>query len=129
MISIKCLSKIRNNAGIIVGYNIQDISNGDTKSVTPEELKCAIRNNKVCCINLQLTKDNRIVDKKDNLEKAITKSRVVSGIREIEYENATYVIQGGRVLLKEVHIISGEFEIPGFVDGIMYRDTNEVVIK
>lgn len=126
MITVKYTLKIRNEQGIIIGYMLQD-STGNTKVVQPNELKEAIRNGEVDCLNLQLTSDNRLMDKKESVEKLILKTRVISATKDIEYENATYRVKAGKVYLVKVHIKRGEFEIPSFVDGTVFDDidTNE----
>ena len=124
MIDVKCISKIRNEQGIITGYQLQD-NNGNIKVVQANELKEAIKRGEVNCTNLQLTSDNRLIDKKDGIEKLVVKTRVIGGTRDIEYGNATYRVKAGKVLLLKVHIRKGEFEIPNFVDGTIFDDEDE----
>jgi len=63
MQKVKCVSKIRDEKGKITGYIIQS-STGGTKDVSKDKLKEAIRNGKVDIVNMTLTSDNRLVDKK-----------------------------------------------------------------
>lgn len=63
MIQAKCIQKFRDNSGKIYGYRLQDI-NVQTQDVTPEDLKKAILNKQVDIINLTLTSDGRLVDRK-----------------------------------------------------------------
>lgn len=62
MIQAKCIIKQRNKYGIIEKYTIQSES-GETITVSPQQLKDAIRANKIEIINLQLTKDGKLMDK------------------------------------------------------------------
>lgn len=61
MIQAKSIEKFRDNSGKIYGYRLQDI-NGQVQDVQSDNLKAAIRNNKVHIVNLTLTKNNRLVD-------------------------------------------------------------------
>lgn len=63
MIQVKCIEKIRDYNNKIYGYKLIDI-NGQTQDVTPEDLKRAIQNNHINVINLTLTIDGRLIDKK-----------------------------------------------------------------
>lgn len=63
MLAVKCIQKFRDRNNKIYGYRLQD-SNGYTKDVRPEDLKAAIANNKVSVVNLTLTSDGRLLDKK-----------------------------------------------------------------
>lgn len=63
MIQAKCIQKFRNKQNKIYGYRLQDI-NGQVQDVTPEDLKNAIKNASINVINLTLTSDGRLVDKK-----------------------------------------------------------------
>lgn len=64
MLRVKCTLKIRDNKNRIIAYKIVDEHNR-VNTVKPEELKQAIKNNIVECINLTLTKDERLIDKRD----------------------------------------------------------------
>ena len=64
MLRVKCTLKIRNSKNNIIAYKIVDEHNR-INTVKPEELKQAIKNNIVECTNLTLTKDGRLVDKRD----------------------------------------------------------------
>lgn len=63
MIQAKCIEKFRDKQGKIYGYKIQD-KNGREKNVTSKELKCAIECKQLEVVNLTLTKDGRLIDKK-----------------------------------------------------------------
>lgn len=63
VLQVKCVKKCYTGCNI-TAYIIQDIS-GATKKVTSEALKSAIKNNKVNCVNLKLTSDNRLVSIKN----------------------------------------------------------------
>lgn len=59
---VKCINKIRDGKGKIIGYTLQS-STGETKKVEKNSLKEAVRNGKIGIINMTLTSDNRLVDK------------------------------------------------------------------
>ena len=135
MLVIKCIEKIRDSKGRITHYKIQD-TKGNTKIVTAKQLKVAISNMQVNCVNLTLTSDNRLIDKED-------KNKINSFLEELDREkirhkkltakvsllgsklgdttyrinNAIYEVINGDIYLKEVLIKDGEFEIPEFVSG------------
>ena len=64
MITCKCIQKFRNRNNVIYGYRLVDI-NGKTQDVTPNDLKNAIKNSQVNVVNLSLTVDGRLVDRKE----------------------------------------------------------------
>jgi len=57
----KCIRKLRDKSGKILGYILVD-SSKKQKQVSAERLKAAIYNYQAKVINLTLTKDNRLVD-------------------------------------------------------------------
>ena len=59
MIQATCIQKFKKN-NRIYGYRLQD-SQGNTKDVTPDQLKTAIQNQQINIINLTLTSDNRLI--------------------------------------------------------------------
>ena len=63
MIQAKCIEKFRDRNGKIYGYRLVDLNN-QTQDVTPRDLKIAIQNNHINVINLALTADGRLIDKK-----------------------------------------------------------------
>lgn len=63
MQKVKCIRKIRDAKGKITGYTIQS-STGETKNVDKDKLKEAVRNKKLDIVNMTLTSDNRLIDKK-----------------------------------------------------------------
>lgn len=73
MLKVKCIHKMRKlNTGEIYGYRIQD-EHGRINDVTPNELKNAILNKTVECVNLTLTKDGRLINKTEKAAKATNK--------------------------------------------------------
>lgn len=69
---VKCINKIRDGKGKIIGYTLQS-STGETKNVEKNSLKEAIRNGKIGIVNMTLTSDNRLIDKKqDTPSKSMT---------------------------------------------------------
>lgn len=67
MIQCKCIEKFRDSKGNIVAYRLMD-SNLKTQDITPQLLKQAIKNNQLDVVNLKLTSDNRLIDKKENVQ-------------------------------------------------------------
>lgn len=65
MILVKCIEKLRDESlhNKIIAYRLID-ANNQIKDITAETLKKDIRNCKMQVINLTLTKDGRLVDKK-----------------------------------------------------------------
>ena len=63
MIQAKCLDKIRDKNNHIIGYKLIDKSNNEVL-VKAEKLKEVIKAGQLDIINLTLTSDNRLVDKK-----------------------------------------------------------------
>ena len=61
MLQAKCIEKMRDKNNLIIAYKIQD-TQGNTKTVSPEQLKQAIKANQIDIINLKLTSDNRLID-------------------------------------------------------------------
>lgn len=62
-LKVICTNKIRNKHGIIIGYNIKT-PQGDY-AVQAQNVKSLIREKKINCLNLTLTSDNRLIDKKN----------------------------------------------------------------
>ena len=62
MLTVTCIQKFRNKQNQIYGYRLQD-QQGNIKDVYSDQLKAAIRNNKIDIVNLTLTSDNRLVAK------------------------------------------------------------------
>lgn len=60
-IKVRCVNKVYDKSRL-VGYIIID-DNGKTMQIKKEELKQAIRNGQIDCINLTLTSDNRLMFK------------------------------------------------------------------
>lgn len=58
----KCIRKLRDKNGKILGYVLVESSSKKQKQVSAERLKAAIYNYQAEVINLTLTKDNRLVD-------------------------------------------------------------------
>lgn len=62
MLKLKCLEKIRNNNGRIIGYRLEDAF-GTVREIQPKPLKEAIIQGKVEVINLAMSTDGKIIDK------------------------------------------------------------------
>lgn len=70
MITVKCIGKIRDKSGKIIGYRLQDI-NGQTQEASAESLKKAIKNKVIHVVNLRLTSDNRLVNSSEKQLKSV----------------------------------------------------------
>ena len=78
MITVKCIGKIRDKSGKIIGYRLQDI-NGQTQEASAESLKKAIKNKVIHVINLRLTSDNRLVNSSEKqLQSVVLKKPLTS---------------------------------------------------
>lgn len=78
MITCRCVTKHRDNNGKIIGYKLQDLQ-GVIRDVKPDQLKRAIKLNKIIVENLQLTKDDRLVDtKSQSLSDVFTVNRAIT---------------------------------------------------
>ena len=60
MLTVTCIQKFRDRHNQIYAYRLQDFQ-GNTRDVYSDQLKQAIRNNKINIVNLTLTSDNRLV--------------------------------------------------------------------
>lgn len=63
MLKVRCLEKIYDKSKRIIGYKIISDS-GEVVDVKADKLKEAIQNHKLEVLNLQLTSDNRLIDRK-----------------------------------------------------------------
>lgn len=63
MIQVRCIEKIRDKNNHIIGYKIQDLT-GETRTIDKARLKEAVRDKKIDIVNMALTSDNRLIDKK-----------------------------------------------------------------
>ena len=66
MVQAKCIEKIRDKNNNIIGYKIVD-KNKNAVAVKSDRLKEVIRSGQLEVINLALTSDNRIIDKKPDI--------------------------------------------------------------
>ena len=95
MIEVICTDKIRNKNNIITHYKIKDENDNET-TMNAKQLKRMISDNRINIVNLTLTSNNRLVDKKYKskqqepkeqtyLEKLLIKLKVLGySIKEIE---------------------------------------------
>lgn len=125
MLTVKCIKKYRNKHGVIIQYELQDIA-GESRIVSAESLKIAIKNNQVNCVNLLLTSDNRLIDVNStkgnyidtSTEKTLAKMRVL-GKTKFTFENGIYIIKGNDILLVKCLETNGTFTIAKFATGIV----------
>ena len=64
MIQVKCIEKLRDKNNKIYGYKLQDL-NQQTRNITSGILKDAIRRGEIDVVNLKLTADNKLIDRKE----------------------------------------------------------------
>lgn len=74
MLEVKCIDKKRDKSGKIIAYKLID-KQGVAKVMSAMELKQAIKGDKLCVVNLTLTKDGRLVSKSE--EQGVSKSHLV----------------------------------------------------
>ena len=129
-----CKDKIRDKGGVIIGYVLQDLR-GNNIRIKADELKTLIILRKIKCLNLKIAADHRLIDRaysearicnEGNIKAVVTKIRMLhkAGI-EFIYRNALYISEENGIILKEVFIGSGIFEIPEFVTGFFGTRTQE----
>ena len=135
MITCKCIQKFRDRNNVIYGYRLIDI-NGKTQDVTPADLKNAIRNKQVNVVNLSLTSDSRLIDKKEEtiLENKKIMPNEVKKPREINEEINEVLHRMAEKVVKslgysEVEYVEHEDSTPGYVHmivslpNLIYRGT------
>lgn len=81
MMKATCIEKQRYKGGKIVKYIIKDLKSGQYFEFTPAELKSVISSGNMECDNLKLTKDNRLMDKKNHIN---VKQKMQCGIHLIK---------------------------------------------
>lgn len=86
MITVKCIGKLRDKSGKIIGYRLQDI-NGQTQEASADSLKKAIKNKVIHVVNLRLTSDNRLVNSSEKQLKSVALKQP-SPIDDKEQHNA-----------------------------------------
>lgn len=85
MIQYKCIQKFRDNNGRIYGYRLQDI-NGQTQDVTSTDLKNVIAHKQLEVVNLSLTSDGRLIDKK--VEKQLQDTKLIPNkVEKLQHSN------------------------------------------
>ena len=67
---VKCLSKNRNNKGVIVSYNLQD-ETGRQFQATGQQIKEEMRKGQFEFVNLQIDRAGRLVDKAEEKSKKV----------------------------------------------------------
>lgn len=64
MLKVRVIRKYKDpKTELLVGYTIQDMSNGNTMNVYKDQLKQAIKAGQVDCINMTMTSDGRLIGK------------------------------------------------------------------
>ena len=96
MIQAKCIQKFRNKQGKIYGYRLMDI-NQVTQYVTPGDLKKAIKAKQINVVNLTLTSDGRLMDKKS--EKQLENKQIMPNKVEQPPINKKDVMKSSIIML------------------------------
>ena len=118
MIKAKCIRKNRNKQGNIIGYELID-EQGKLGYFEADALKRNILSNNIDVINLKLTSDNKLVDKKEDISDIIKKAKNSAEARE-----NILVKRYGRVLEDIGVDIVGAFYIPY---GLKYLRDNAII--
>ena len=64
MLKVRVIRKYKDpKTELLVGYTIQDMSNGNTMNVYKDQLKQAIKAGQVDCVNMTMTSDGRLIGK------------------------------------------------------------------
>ena len=127
MYLVECLEKIyKEKSNLIVGYKIANINTGEIMQVEKENLKSLIRDNKVTCINMQLTPHNKLVGRKK-----VENSNVMSYYRYLIKCRALGIpqtmecvinIETDKVALVKIQrVIGNVITIPSFITDILYE--------
>lgn len=98
MIKAKCTKKYRDNKGRIYGYELVDL-NGNKQEIKAEELKSEIYKKHIDVVNLTMTSDNRLIDKKEKTDKkpvtaASSMKRLINKVRECEQKFCSNIGSG-----------------------------------
>ena len=126
-----CLDKYRDKNGIIIGYKLETM-HGFTVTKSAKEVKDYIKNNRVYVVNLTLTSDGRLVDRKPSYTKEFPKPLEIPTKEELDtYRKkaitaARYIFKGLGVELdknkikrdKNSYYETNIFESTGFSDRI-----------
>lgn len=83
--AIYCISKIRNEKGIIEAYILKN-NTGETATIEHDELKRRMQTHRITVENLQISKDNRIVDKAIEKDKGLSKSKLQITVEKMVYD-------------------------------------------
>lgn len=83
--AIYCISKIRNEKGIIKAYILKN-NTGETATIEHDELKRRMQTHRITVENLQISKDNRIVDKAIEKDKGLSKSKLQITVEKMVYD-------------------------------------------
>lgn len=104
-LELKCVHKFRKSSNAIYGYRLMDKS-GKFYECTPEELKKAIKNNRVKVVNLKLTSDNKLIDAKSEQPIEKTENRAIMNKRStsiiLRKEGKEMIEIGKRYSWKEI---------------------------
>lgn len=98
MVTAKCISKNRDNKGVIVSYTLQDTT-GQKMNVTGQQIKAAITAGQIDIVNLQIDKAGRLVDKAEPVTKEI----------ELKQKKRVKIIKKCRAALDKNEVFSAEY--------------------
>lgn len=133
---VKCINK-RKFKNKIISYELQD-KNFNTFLMTPDELKSAIKNNQIYCINLKLTSDNRLITIKEkrNSSTVILQYNDIQAVKELlENSNLKFKINMSPNNIKvKAELLGGTFRkikehlylIKTNNDAVIFTDCNKL---
>ena len=98
---LMCIERIRDKSGKVVEYVLEDILTEDKTRVKPEELKSAIRCNKVDIINLTLTSNGRLIDN-GGLEKFNKKLEKLNENGKVNKDDTTKAVNESKKFMKRL---------------------------
>ena len=126
MYLLECIDKVyKNNSNIVAAYKLIDVYTGKILNFTKDALKLAMKSKSCACINLQLTSDNRLIDKKKDSSNSniwgyyvyLNKCRVL-GVKP--HISCVVDQENDRVALEGVEQKKGEtFVIPSYITDIL----------
>ena len=102
MIRLKCIYKERGSDSIVKSYRLQDI-HGYCRNLTPTELKEQIKKGNIEVINLKLTSDNKIINKRYDVQTYDSDVQISNRIK-IAKESAFRLMQKAMLLNRVIEI-------------------------
>lgn len=124
MIKAKCTKKYRDKKGRIYGYELVDL-NGNKQEIKAEELKSEIYKKHIDVVNLTMTSDNRLIDKKPVTATSSMK-RLINKVRACEQKFCSNIGSGQINNVKSQLLENEALTYRDIIDNI-YKDFYMVV--